>query len=52
MKRAEALVRHVRERREAQEDADFPGIRDLEELGMIRGISQGMVDNMKSGLEV
>lgn len=50
MKRAEAFVRHVRERREAQEGDDFPGIRDLEELEMIRGISQGMVDNMRNGL--
>lgn len=43
----------MRERREAAEDEDdFPAIKDLEELGMIRGISQGMVDNMRSGLTV
>lgn len=41
MKRAEVSVRRVRERREAQEGDDLPGIRDLEELGMIRGLVRG-----------
>lgn len=38
MKRAEVSVRRVRERREAQEGDDLPGIRDL---GMIRGLVRG-----------
>ncbi|KAL0634594.1 hypothetical protein Q9L58_006481 [Maublancomyces gigas] len=50
-KRAEAMARHVRELREASdEDGDFPAIKDLQELGMIRGISKTMVDNMRGGL--
>lgn len=45
------MARHVRERREAvEEDVDFPAIKDLEELGMIKGISHTMVNNMRDGL--
>lgn len=45
------MARHVRELREASdEDGDFPAIKDLRELGMIRGISKTMVDNMRGGL--
>jgi DNA uptake protein ComE-like DNA-binding protein len=52
-KRAEALAQVVRERRRAvmmDDDDDFPAIKDLEELGMIKGIGQNMVENMRSGL--
>ncbi|PWW74927.1 kinesin-domain-containing protein [Tuber magnatum] len=53
-KRAEALAQAVRERRQAagmmDDDDDFPAIKDLEELGMIKGIGQNMVENMRSGL--
>ncbi|KAH8151594.1 uncharacterized protein LAJ45_04216 [Morchella importuna] len=50
-KRAESLAQHVRGRREAaiDDDEDF-GFKDLEELGMIRGIGQGMVENMRNSL--
>jgi len=56
-KRAEALAQAVRERRQAadmmdDDDDDFPAIKDLEELGMIKGIGQNMVENMRSGLGV
>lgn len=46
-KRAEQLAQHVRERRE---DDGFPAIKDLEDLGLIRGIGNHMVENMRSGL--
>ncbi|KAG0635264.1 P-loop containing nucleoside triphosphate hydrolase protein [Tuber brumale] len=55
-KRAEALAQAVRERRQAADmmdgDDDFPAIKDLEELGMIKGIGQNMVENMRGGLSV
>lgn len=45
------MARHVQELREAaDEDGDFPAIKDLQELGMIKGISQTMVNNMRGGL--
>lgn len=34
------------------DDDDFPAIKDLEELGMIKGIGHNMVENMRSGLGV
>lgn len=53
-KRAEALAQHVRERREAAADPDddFPAIKDLMELGMIKGIGQNMVENMRAGISL
>lgn len=50
-KRAEVLVDYVREAKERNED-DFPAIKDLKELGMIKGIGAGMVENMRSGIAV
>lgn len=50
-KRAESLAQYVKEAREnAVDDEDFPAIKDLRELGMIRGIGGGMVENMRSGI--
>ncbi|KAI5806266.1 P-loop containing nucleoside triphosphate hydrolase protein [Geopyxis carbonaria] len=48
-KRAEALAQHVRFLRESNED-DFPAIKDLQDLGLIKGIGAHMVDNMRSGM--
>lgn len=49
-KRAEALAAHVRELRENNDD--FPAIKDLEDLGIIKGIGSSMVDKMRCGIEV
>jgi len=48
-KRAEALAAHVRELRETNDD--FPAIKDLEDLGIIKGIGTSMVDKMRCGIE-
>lgn len=49
-KRAEVLAQHVREIRERNDD--FPAIKDLEDLGIIKGIGSSMVDKMRSGIFV
>jgi DNA uptake protein ComE-like DNA-binding protein len=47
-KRAEALAQHVKELREKNDD--FPAIKDLEDLGIIKGIGNSMVDKMRNGI--
>jgi len=47
-KRAEALAQHVKELRERNDD--FPAIKDLEDLGIIKGIGSSMVDKMRNGI--
>jgi hypothetical protein len=47
-KRAEALAAHVRELREKNDD--FPAIKDLEDLGLIKGIGSSFIDKMRTGI--
>lgn len=54
-KRAEALAMHVRSLRQNHmdddDDDDWPAIKDLHDLGLIKGIGNGMVESMRSGIQ-